>query len=468
MSRLLSLRPFVACLVVGVAAIALPRGRAEYTDAQLKADVKLFEDAKLPHGDTDIVQFLRKRIPTQADVERVQRQVKLLASTSFKERDQARLQIENEGPAALPLLRRLLTSNPELEVRQRAERCMKTIEDKSPSTLVPAAARLLGYRRAPGACAILMEYLPLAPDVSIEEEIDGVLFNIGLAGSKLQFFPPEVKSGKVDLILVKALQDKESSRRAIAALTVASFGTAAERELVTKLLADASPAVRFRAAQGLLLANEKAAIPVTLELLKSAPMELALQAEDLLSVIANGKGPDDPLAETPELREKCHKAWKEWLEKNQEAVDLSSAELTSPFGGLTTRAGKGAMAFIQAIEKSDLAALKKTTDVPFSFAGVQNFKTRSELDSFLDMIGKQQPQKQQIKYKVAKVVPAAEYAKSANENELGFLQSARIAQVQVVYTEIQEGPAQRKIVIPIYIRISGGRALCLGFGNPQQ
>ena len=70
-------------------------------------------------------------------------------------------------------------------------------------------------------------------------------------------FPPQVKAGKLDGLLVKALADKEPVRRAIAALVVGQFGTDAERKEVQKLLTDANLHVRFRAAQGLLAAYDR-------------------------------------------------------------------------------------------------------------------------------------------------------------------------------------------------------------------
>src|SRR5438046_2094374 len=136
----------VLAILAFQAAVPVP-SRADYSEDQLKADLKLFEDAKLPHGDNDLLSFIQARQLPDKDRDRIAGLIDKLSSKVFKEREQARLEIEKEGPPALPLLRKVQQSNVELEVKQRAERCLKAIEEKSPSKLVMAAARLLKHRR---------------------------------------------------------------------------------------------------------------------------------------------------------------------------------------------------------------------------------------------------------------------------------------------------------------------------------
>src|SRR5205085_878425 len=127
----------------------------------------------------------------------------------FKERDQARAEIEKEGPPALPLLRKVEQSNAELEIKQRAKKCIEAIEKKSPNSLVMAAARLLKHRRVEGGCALLLEYVALAPDDNVEEEVCAGIYSLALSGAHLDVLPPKVKAGKLDPIMAKALTDKE-------------------------------------------------------------------------------------------------------------------------------------------------------------------------------------------------------------------------------------------------------------------
>jgi HEAT repeat protein len=454
-------------LVAGAALLACtPAARADYSEEQYKADLKLFEDAKLSHQDADLLDFFRKRLVKDEDRERIEGLIKKFSSKSFKERTQATEDIVKEGPPALPQLRKMLQGNAELEIKRRAEECIKAIEKKSPNALVMAAARLLKQRRVPGAGAVLLEYVPVAPDENVEEEVFASIFGLAMLGAQLDVLPPVVKAGTLDPLLVQALNDKEPARRAIAALVVGRYGDATQRKEVAKLLADKELAVRFRAAQGLVCGRDASGLPVLVELLNHGPLPLALQAEDLLSLVAAEKGPTAPLGESTDLRQKCHDAWKSWYDENKAKLDLTQTDIDSPFGSMTNRASNGAMQFIKSLLKFDPVLIAKVTDVPFSFAGVLNFNTREEFDNFVKMI-KDQPPPQDFKFKVRSVIPAAEYLKNAPENERNFLEASRPSQVHIVYVDLQEGNRNRQDSLPLFIRISGGRARCIGFGNPR-
>jgi hypothetical protein len=465
MIRPLPIRPigFFAVLALALVAAVTPSAQADYSPEQHKADLKLFEDAKQSHADADLLDFFRKRMLTEEDQKRIEAIIEKLSNTSFQERQKATAELVKVGPPALPVLRKFVNSNAVLEVKQRCDLCIKQIEQKSPNTQVMAAARLLKTRQTPGACAVLLDYVALAPDDTVEEEMYVCIYHLALAGAKLGVFPPQVKAGQLDQVLVKALQDKEPVRRAIAALVVGQFGTEGQRKTVQKLLDDVSPQVRFRAAQGLLAARDKSGMPVLVELLHKGPMVLALHAEDILSLAAQEKGPTTPLTEKAEARQKCHDAWQAWWQKNQAALDLTKVELDQPFGSLSTRAGTAAVLFIQSILKFDAALVAKTTDVPFSISGVLTFNTREDFDNFINM---NKPPMENFRFKVSKVVTCAEYMRGAPEQERSFLEASRPAQVHVVYVELLEGPgAGRGQQLGLYIRISGGRAKCIGIGR---
>src|SRR5207248_8203638 len=63
--------PFVrlaaALTVLAACAVAGPAARADYSDELYKVDVKLLEDAKVPHGDTDLIEFFQKRLLKDSD-----------------------------------------------------------------------------------------------------------------------------------------------------------------------------------------------------------------------------------------------------------------------------------------------------------------------------------------------------------------------------------------------------------------
>jgi hypothetical protein len=451
-----------ALAIVALLALA-PAARADYSEEQLKADLKLLDDAKVPHGDADLLNFFKNRLLSDDTRKRIEGLVEKFSSKSFKDRSQATADIIKEGPPALPVLRKVVEGNAELEIKQRAKECIKEIEKKSPNAQVLAAARLLKHRRVPGAGAMLLEYVPVAPDAMVEEEVYASIYALSMLGAEFHVLPPVAKTGTLDPLMVRNLSDKEPARRAIAALVVGRYGTAPERQQVAKLLTDKEPAVRFRAAQGLACGRDPAGLPVLVELLDKGPMELALQAEDLLSLIADEKGPAAPLSEKADVRKKCHNAWKEWIGQSGTKVDLAKFNADSAFGGIHERVTKGADAFIKALLKYDTVLLAKLTDVPFTFVGMLNFNTREEFDNFVNMIKNQGPP--DFKYKMGKIVPAAEYVNGAAENERNFLEAARIAQVHVIYVTIQEGG--QPLALPFFMRISGGRARCIGIGLPK-
>src|SRR5262249_37654221 len=205
---------------------------------------------------------------------------------------------------------RQLRRTGDLEVQKRCDRCIQEIEKRSPNALVLAAARLLKARQTPGALAVLLEYVALAPDDDVEWEVFGSIYHLGRVG------------GAPHKMLVDALADREPARRAIAALVVGQFGTPGQRWAVRALLADAGPKVRLRAAQGLLLAGDPAGVPVLIDLLPAAPWDLALHAGDLLESVAGEECPPVPLAESAAARRQCHAAWRAWWETNQDRIDF--------------------------------------------------------------------------------------------------------------------------------------------------
>jgi HEAT repeat protein len=439
----------------------LPVARGDYSFEQAQADAKLFEDAKLPHTDAGLVEFFRKRLVNPQRQEAIDDLIKKLSSKSFKEREQAAAELIKEGPSALPALRKAANGTVALEFKKRCDKCIKAIETASPNTLVLAAARLLRARQTPGACALLLEYVAIAPDDIVEEEVCTSIYHLALVGAKVEVFPPQVKAGQLDPLLVKTLTDQEPARRAIAALVVGQFGTEAQRQQVQKLLADTSPQVRFRAAQTLVTAGDKNAVAVLVELLRSGPMDLALNAEDILSIAAGDQAPDVPLTEKVEARKKCHAAWQEWWTKHQGQIDLAKVAFDAPFAGLARRAKMGATQFLQALIKADKALLTKTSDVPFSLGGFIQFNTREEFNAFFDML-LQARELKDVSFKVGKVVGATEYMKTIPEQERNFLEAARPAQIHIVYVEIRDRGNMENITM--YMRISGGRAKCIGVG----
>src|SRR5579862_796081 len=111
-----------ALMLLAMHSVAPQSIRADYSEEQLKADLKLFEAAKLPHGDKDLTDFFQSRMLSEKDRDRLAGLIARLSSNVYKEREQARIEIEKVGTPALPALRKVVHDNVELEIKQRADR----------------------------------------------------------------------------------------------------------------------------------------------------------------------------------------------------------------------------------------------------------------------------------------------------------------------------------------------------------
>src|SRR5207248_10680877 len=84
---------------------------------------------------------------------------------------------------------------------------------------------------------------------------------------------------------------------------------------------------RLRAAQGLLLGRDRAAVPALVGLLSDTPLTIAWQAEGLLARLAGADTPSDLVGHGEQgARERSRAAWERWWKKAGDRVDLSQVE----------------------------------------------------------------------------------------------------------------------------------------------
>jgi hypothetical protein len=262
-----------------------------------------------------------------------------------------------------------------------------------------------------------------------------------------------------------ALAEKEPARRAVAALLLGRHGSAEQKAAVRKLLADPDPAVRLRAAQGLLAGREKAAVPVLLALLSEGPPDVARQADDLLSRAAGDTAPAASLGETKEQRAKCRAAWEGWWKANEARLDLAKADVDlqavnpSALAKQTTRRMMDAW-FL----KGDVATTKQLSEAPFNIGGVMRHETREELDKFIDEVHQRfKDKKTTITYR--QVLTLDEYLRDGNradpDREAKEFAKLRKAEVRVVYMDIAYD--NNKESFGVYVRVAG-RPRVFGLG----
>jgi WD40 repeat protein len=100
---------------------------------------------KLVARPAEAVPYLRLRLTvlTDADLKRIEKLVADLDDPAFKVRDAAARELERNGEAAVPVLKRALEGNKSAEVRQTAERLLKKIGDGEDPVTSADARRLV-------------------------------------------------------------------------------------------------------------------------------------------------------------------------------------------------------------------------------------------------------------------------------------------------------------------------------------
>jgi HEAT repeat protein len=277
-------------------------------------DVWFLHEAGVGTETAQLIAFLEKHSVPDEDLLQLNRWLTQLGSPRYRERDEASRKLVNLGAAALPGLRSAERSA-DGEIARRAATCIQKITAHLDSSLPLSVLRVLVHRRSEGATKALLHYLPFAPDEATLEEVAYGLN--ALAGD----------GARIDPCLLQALRDGSAPRRAIAACLVGRLGTSEQRATVRKLLADADPLVRLRAAQGLLAGKDKEAIPALIALLQDRSIEICWQAEELLHWAAGDSAPTTTAGGSPpESRLPCYLAWAEWWRQRGSQVDLDHWE----------------------------------------------------------------------------------------------------------------------------------------------
>jgi hypothetical protein len=440
---------FLAAVLVAVGALL---GRADSDDKkdQPKApptDEEQLRTAKIGVDGPGLLDFFRKRMPTEKERPEAEALIGKLSHDSFAVRQKASADLLKMGPAALPQLRRALQHEDE-EVRQRARDALEVIDEHVSPDLVAAAVRLLEKRRPAGAAPVLLEYLPGAEDETVAEELLNALVVLG------------VQDGKVDPVLVAALKEKTPERRAAAALVVGRSGSADQRAAVQPLLADPEAAVRFQAGRGLLAARDKNAVPPLLALLADGPPEIAVQAEDILYCLAGIRAPRTPLGDSDATRRHCRDVWATWWKVYGSRLDLTRADVDLPTNNLVLQGRIVTRRFLNSLFSADLAVFQKTTDVPFAMLGDQTYTTRDDLDKYFTA-NPTASQKKPI-LEIRRQLSVDEFWRALPKEEKEGVDKMRKPENKVITVHATiDGQAQD---LAVFVRAANGRVLVIGCG----
>ena len=422
-------------------------------------DELLLQAAKIAVDGPGLLDYFRKHTTPPAQQERIEGLIRQLGDDAFKVREKASADLAALGPAAAPYLRRAL-SDPDEEVKVRAETLLKNAEGiDTRAAQSAAAARLIRQRAPDGAAEALLAYLPDADSDAVEDEAFTALAVLG------------VHDNKVDPVVVAAVKDKAPARRAAAGLVVGRSGTAEQRADVQALLLDPDPRVRFRAAQGLVAGRDRAGIPALVGLVKDGPSDLAFRADELLGCAAGYHGPHVPYMEDDANRQNCHKAWAAWEQKNGKTVDLAHADVDLPAFNPALRARDVVRQCFNSLVSGDLAAFKKSADAPFHMANEQTYQTRDDLARYFN----EQPMgiRNQAFYPlVLGAVPLKEYMKTqdkggnATPEEVNFALKFKQADLTVILVQSEQigapNPPDPTQGILFLVRLTGDQPRVVG------
>ncbi len=288
--------------------IAVPSTEAG-ADARNAADEARLQKAGLKTDGAALLEFFRQRT-VRTDQQQVRSLVLQLSHRSFSRRQKASAGLIAFGARSVSQLRDALR-DPELEVRRRAEECLRQIQNNSQPELVESAGRLLALRKPAGSAEALLDFLPCVLEGPTVRELYGALAKL------------TVRDGKTDPAIVKALTDEDPIRRAAAAAALCRAGVKDQFGKVKPLLRDPHATVRLHAGQSLLMAGEKDAVPVLIGLFDTLSRNDLWQVEDALYRLARDKAPAVALGETAESKKAFRDAWLGWWKEHRDKLDLA-------------------------------------------------------------------------------------------------------------------------------------------------
>jgi hypothetical protein len=421
-------------------------------------DEKLLKGAKLAVEGPALLDYFRKRTVTPQKRAEIDQLIRKLGDDSFQVREKASDDLRAFGAVALPQLRRAV-DYPDEEIRERAREGIAAVEGKANADLSAAAARALRSRAPAETVKVLLEYAPDAENDAVTEEVLTTLAVVG------------VKENKVDVLLVEALKDRQAARRAAAALAVGRSGTADQRKKAHVLLTDSDLRVRFRAAQGLLAARDRAGIPALIALLTDAPSELSARAEELLNCVAAGRGPRSPLSDWNGYQNRATRtAWEQWW-KNNAKIDLAHADVDLPPFNPTLRARETVRQFMAAAVAADNDKLNKMIDVPFVVLPDTTVNKRDQVQQYVaNFVQNFVNRGVQPAASVLSATTLEEFAKTATPQNKPLLEKLPKKDVRVILIQCpQIGLGKGSDILtfgesPVFVRVSGDQPAIIGIG----
>jgi HEAT repeat protein len=273
-------------------------------------DVEFLKRMGMGTDGPSLIEFLRKRSPTDVDPDHFELLIRQLGDPSFERREQASRKLAELELAPLFALRNA-RNDPDKEIARRVRELVERQEHNAFWGLPLAAVRGLMKKRPLGTLEVLLRYLPFAVWDDLIQEIWYGINTLALT------------KGKVDPALLAALNDTSQARRSVSACIIGKLGDPHHKALVRPLLTDKEPLVRLRTAQGLLAGKDMTGIPTLIALLEDSSLRICWQAEELLRWVAGNGAPEGTIgAGTQEERKRCSKDWKTWWKNNSNKINF--------------------------------------------------------------------------------------------------------------------------------------------------
>jgi hypothetical protein len=243
---------------------------AQFGRAEDELDASVLRHAGVSTDVQAVAEYLDRNTPADIPPDELDRQIKLLGSDRFTERDIASQKLVEGGPAVIGALKVAGTST-DSEVATRSLACIERIArdwDTSRTLTYTAAVRYLIRRNEQRDLRVLLRVLPTIREDRLAMEI-WTLFDKVTS-----------QAGKIPAECLAAASDRMPIRRALAGYLLARRGNAEQQRFARKLLEDLAPEVRLRTVQGLLGSGHFDEISVLVGLLSATPTNLALQRSE--------------------------------------------------------------------------------------------------------------------------------------------------------------------------------------------
>lgn len=314
-----------------MALLGIQVGLKDSEDGDRADDRRLLQVSGLPAEGPGLLRFFRERTLSGEQVQALEKQVGLLGSPVFAERQKASVALTRAGPFAKKLLLDVV-KNPQsaLETVRRAEAILKKIAGPTDMSNAMATARLIAHDKPPDSGKVLLDYVPFASEPTVMEEVQYALNALA------------IQDGIADPAFIAAVADKHAGKRASAGEAIVRGGGLAFKSAVARLLGDASPQVRLAVTSALIEARDKKCVPLLIDLMPTVAREQVWTIEETLNRLAGDKAPQVWVGAKTSARD-AGAAWLAWWEKHQDEVDLAKlAEAPKYRGFLLVTFGAGA------------------------------------------------------------------------------------------------------------------------------